>query len=78
MNEPLTIPSVNIFNDPNVLQTLWNYLGSTFTLGAAPLLIVVALILIPSIWNLLIDSIHHASAKEGRESRRDHDDDDDW
>lgn len=75
MNAPLTLPTVNIFDDPNVLQTLWNYLGSTFTLGMPVLLISVALLLIPQLWGLIFDTFFYAKGGDELESRRERDDD---
>lgn len=67
----LTLPKVNIFKDPAILQTLWNYLGSVFYLGMPVLLIVLAIIIVGYVLHLVIDAIKAAKEKEK-------DDDDDW
>jgi|HigsolmetaAR205D_1030408.scaffolds.fasta_scaffold00586_17 hypothetical protein len=66
----LTLPKVNLINDPSFLGTLWNYLDSVFYLGMPILLIVVALFVVELVLHMIIDI-----AKRRKE---DDDDDDDW
>lgn len=71
-NVGLTLPKVNILDDPVVSGTFWNYLGSVFYLGMPFLLIAVALLVVEMVLHLLIEVVKKAKQKEVD------DDDDDW
>jgi len=67
-----TLPRINIFAEGNNLDTLWNYLGSIFYLGMPVLLIMVALLLLPQLFDMIIGAVKAASGKD------EDDEDDDW
>jgi hypothetical protein len=68
----LTLPKVNLIDDPSFLGTFWNYVGSVFHLGMPFLLIAVAFIAVELVLYLIID------IGKRRKNEDDDDDDDDW
>lgn len=72
--EASTLPQYNLMSDPDFSGTLWNYLGSVFSLGSPFLLIAVALLIVEMVLVMIIVAI-----KKARENDADdYDDGDDW
>lgn len=73
MKQPLDLPHVNYFSDPNTLQTLWNFISAIFPIGMPVLLITVAILCVGLVLELI-----PAGALLAKKSKRDDDEDDDW
>jgi hypothetical protein len=79
MSEPMTLPMINLLSDPNILATLWNYTRAVVMLGMPFLLITIALMLIPRVWELIQTVFDKARGRERRRNDEDdEDEDDDW
>lgn len=58
-----SLPYVNIFQG-ETLATFWNFVGSAFYLGMPVLLITVVLLLLPLVFDMIINAVKKANEDE--------------